>query len=177
MPELTSFDTTDKGTLRPDEELLESAGDKFVLIKLPYFSWEIYFPEDVSLDDFITLFTIYYTPEIMDIIIKNTNNYARKPRNKLVSCTGANEWYPTCCKELYLYFAIRIYMTLVVFNEIFDYWNTTSIMPTHEITKWIARDRFQELYIRVRLAGMGIEGVYAKVSKALFISFLFFIKF
>jgi hypothetical protein len=77
MPELTVFDSTDKGTLRPDKELLESTGDKFVPIKLPDFDWEIHLPENTSPDNPITLFTIYYTPEIMDMIIKNTNNYTR----------------------------------------------------------------------------------------------------
>ncbi len=38
MLELIVFDSTDKGTLRPDEEPLESTGDKFVPIKLPHFS-------------------------------------------------------------------------------------------------------------------------------------------
>jgi hypothetical protein len=50
-------------------------------------------------------------------------------------------------------------------------------MPTHEITKWMARDRFQELHMWVQLAGIGAKGVYAKVSKAPLISFLFFVKF
>ncbi len=68
-------------------------------------------------------------------------------------------------------------MILVVFNKISDYWDKTKIMPMHEIIKWITRDRFQELYIRVRLAGMGVEGAYVKVSKAPLISFLFFVKF
>jgi hypothetical protein len=69
MVELIVFDFIDKGTLRPDKEPLESIGDKFVLIKLPYFDWEIYLLKNVSLDNLITLFTIYYTPEIMDIIV------------------------------------------------------------------------------------------------------------
>jgi len=37
MAELTVFDSTDKGTLRPDEEPLESIGDKFNHMKLPHF--------------------------------------------------------------------------------------------------------------------------------------------
>ncbi len=75
MLELTVFDSTNKGTLRSDEEPLESIGDKFVPIKLPDFSWEIHLPENTSPDDPITLFTMYYTPEIMDMIVENTNNY------------------------------------------------------------------------------------------------------
>ena len=149
MPNLTVFDSTDKGTLRPDEEPLESTGDKFVPMKLPHFDWKIPFPEDTSPDDPITLFIIYYIPKIIDMIIENTNNCARKSRNELVSRARVKEWYPTCRGELYLYFAIRIYITLVVLNEISDYWDKTKIIPMHEITKWIARDRFQELYMRV----------------------------
>ncbi len=75
MPDDTVFDPTDKGTLRPDEEPLESTGDQFVPMKLPHFDWQIHLPEHTSPDDPITLFTMYYTPEIIDMIIKNTNNY------------------------------------------------------------------------------------------------------
>ena len=102
----------------------------------------------------------------MDMIVQNTNNYIRQPKDDLQPFARANGWYPTDRGELYLYFAIRIYMTLVVLNEISDYWDKTKIMPTHEITKWISRDRFQELHIRVRLAGMEADGPYTKVSKA-----------
>jgi hypothetical protein len=77
MPENIVFDPTDKGILRPDEESLESQGDQFVPMKLPHFGWEIHLPENVSPDDPITLFTIYYTPEVMNIIVQNTNNYVR----------------------------------------------------------------------------------------------------
>jgi hypothetical protein len=174
MPNLTVFDSTDKGTLRPDKEPFESIGDKFVPIKLPHFDWEIHLPEDISPDDPITLFTIYYTPKIMDMIVENTNNYARKSRNELAPRTRIKEWYLTCRGELYLYFAIRIYIILVVLNEISDYWDKTKIMSPHEITKWMARDRFQELHMRVRLAGMAVKGAYVKVSKALLYFVLIF---
>jgi hypothetical protein len=48
-------------------------------MQLPLFSWEITLPEDVSLDDSITLFTIYYTLEIINLIVEKTNTYLRKP--------------------------------------------------------------------------------------------------
>ncbi len=69
MVELTVFNSTNKGTLIPDKEPLELIGDKFVPMKLPHFDWEIHLPENVSPNDPITLFTIYYTPEIIDIIV------------------------------------------------------------------------------------------------------------
>ena len=91
MAELTVFDSTDKGTLRPDEEPLESAGDKFVPMKLPYFGWEIHLPENTSPDDPITLFTIYYTSEIIDLIIEHTNNYIREPKDNTRPYTRVNK--------------------------------------------------------------------------------------
>jgi hypothetical protein len=110
----------------------------------------------------------------MDIIIENTNNYTRKSRNELAFRARIKEWYLICRGELYLYFTIRIYIILVVLNEISDYWNKTKIMPIYEIIKWIARDRFQEFHMRVRLAGMAIKGTYIKVSKALLYFVLMF---
>jgi hypothetical protein len=91
MPELTVFDITDKGTLRLNEESLESTGDKFVPMKLPYFSWEIHLPENTSPDDPITLFIIYYTSEIMDLIIEYTNNYMREPKDNTRPYARVNE--------------------------------------------------------------------------------------
>ena len=135
-------------------------------MKLPHFDWEIHLPENVSPDDPITLFTMYYTPKIMDMIIENTNNYARKSRNELAPRARVKEWYPTCCEELYLYFAIRIYITLYVQNEISDYWIKGNFTPYHDVIQKMPRNRFQELYMRVRLAETGTKGAYAKVSKA-----------
>jgi hypothetical protein len=166
MPELTVFDPTDKGTLRPDEEPLESTGEKFLPIKLPHFDWEIHLPENVSPDDPITLFTMYYTPEIIDMIVQNTNNYMRAPKDDSRPYARANQWHPTDRGELYLYFAIRIYMTLYVQNEISDYWIKGNFTPYHDIIQKMPRNRFQELHMRVRLAETGTKGAYAKVSKA-----------
>jgi hypothetical protein len=79
MPNNTVFDSTDKGTLRPNEDLLQKQGNTFKPMQLSQFGWEITLPEDVSLVNPITLFTIYYIPEILHLIVKKTNYYIRKP--------------------------------------------------------------------------------------------------
>jgi hypothetical protein len=66
MLEDTVFDSTDKGTLRPNAKPLRKKGDAFNLVKLPDFSWEIPLLKHMSPDDLITLFTMYYAPEIID---------------------------------------------------------------------------------------------------------------
>jgi len=66
--------------------------------------------------------------------------------------------------EIYVYFALRIYITLYVCNEISDYWDIKDFIPIHPISKEMSRDRFQELYICIWLAGKEAVGLYAKVS-------------
>jgi hypothetical protein len=69
----------------------------------------------------ITLFTMYYSPEIMDLIIKKTNEYNREPKDDSCPRARAIKWYPTYRGELYVYFVIRIYITLYICNKIIDY--------------------------------------------------------
>jgi hypothetical protein len=121
MPEQTIFDPTNKGTLRPNAKPIRKKGDKFEPMKLPNWDWEIHLPDTVSPDEPISLFTMYYTPELIDLIVEKTNQYSREARDLTRPHARANNWYPTCRGEIYLYFAIRIYMTLIVCNEITDY--------------------------------------------------------
>ena len=55
-------------------------------------------------------------------------------------------------------------MTLHVENEISNYWKTSQNTPVHPVSSYISRDRFQELYIRVRLVGKEAKGPYEKVG-------------
>lgn len=164
MSDKTVFDSTDKGTLRPNEPPLIRPGKVFEPMKLPDFSRRICLPNHVSLLDPITLFTLYYTPEIIDWIVEQTNNHIRLPKDPASTSARSMAWYPTWSTEIYIYLAIRIYMTIHVENEIPDYWKTKDLAPVHSISKHMARDRFQELHMRFRLAGCDAVGPYERVS-------------
>jgi hypothetical protein len=69
MSKDTMFDSTDRGTLRPNAKPLRKKGDMFYSMDLPEFGWEIILLENVSFDNPIILFTMYYTLEIMDIMV------------------------------------------------------------------------------------------------------------
>jgi hypothetical protein len=60
---------TDKGTKQSNTKPLLKARHKFILIILLDFDFKIIFSDNVSLNDFISLFTMYYTPEIINIIV------------------------------------------------------------------------------------------------------------
>jgi hypothetical protein len=78
MPEDIVFDPTDRGTLRPNTKPLQKKRDAFKPMELPDFGWDITLPENASSDDPIILFNLYYTPEIIDLIVEKTNDYMRK---------------------------------------------------------------------------------------------------
>jgi hypothetical protein len=89
MPENAEFDPTDQGTLCPNILLLQKKREYFDPIEIPDFELEITFLKHIFSNDPITLFTLYYTPEIMSTIVSNTNSYSRKPKESLKPCSRA----------------------------------------------------------------------------------------
>jgi hypothetical protein len=79
MPKDVINDPTDKGTKRPNAKPIITAAHEFFPIYLPDFDFKITFPDNVSPDDPISLFTIYYTSEIVKQIVQYTNDYQQKP--------------------------------------------------------------------------------------------------
>jgi hypothetical protein len=91
MPEDTVFNSTNKGTLRPNTKLLRKKGDAFKPMELPGFSYEITLLEYTSPNDPITLFTLYYMPEIIDLIVEKMNDYMREPKDNSLPFTRVNK--------------------------------------------------------------------------------------
>jgi hypothetical protein len=69
MSEGTVPDLMDRGTQRLNAFPLQSKEDKFILINCPDFEFEITLFMDVSADNPITFFTLYYTPKIIESIV------------------------------------------------------------------------------------------------------------
>jgi Transposase IS4 len=147
IPENTITNTTDPGTYWPKALVLKTKSNHFEPIKLPDFEPEIHFPNYMSPDDLIIIFTLYYTPEIIEQIIKSTNLNSRQLKDPSKPKAQAYSWVLTTSGEIYIYFVICIYMTLYIENKIADYWNTQKVILIYPISKYITRDRFQEFYI------------------------------
>jgi hypothetical protein len=71
-------DPTNQGTQRSNASSLQSKKDKFILINCPDFEFKITLLINVSADDPITLFILYYTFKIIESIVQHTNNAVRK---------------------------------------------------------------------------------------------------
>lgn len=53
------YESTDKGTLRPNVPPLPASGDIYIPMKLPDYPAEIRVPDNVNRDDPVDLFTVY----------------------------------------------------------------------------------------------------------------------
>lgn len=171
MAEGTQYDPTDTGTLRPNATPLEKKGTRFEPMECPDFDMEIQLPPHACASDPITLFTLYFPPEIIQSIVQCTNNYQREPRDPTKLNSRVLNWRPTCEKEIYVFLSIKIYMTVFPLNRVEDYWDTRSGTPYHHITKYMARDRFQELKMRYRICGPETTDIYQRVSLILLFGF------
>ena len=81
MPEGTKFDTTDPGTLRPDTKPLETPGIQFEPMELEEKVFKITLPDTTNPNDPLSLWELYYTPEMINQIVIYTNNYIRKAQD------------------------------------------------------------------------------------------------
>jgi hypothetical protein len=69
MPKDIIDNLTNIGTKRSNTKPLLKTRRQFTLIILPDFDFEITFLDDVSPDNLIILFIMYYISEIIDIIV------------------------------------------------------------------------------------------------------------
>ena len=108
MAEDVVQDSTDPGTLRPNEKAFTEIKSEFFPMEIPPFAEAITIPPGYQ-DDSFELFLLYYTPKIIDMIVLYTNSHIRTPQKesfKKEACTLA--WRPTTRWEIYQYYGIRL---------------------------------------------------------------------
>jgi hypothetical protein len=69
MRENIKNNLTNSATKRPNSPLLKKLGSYFIPIELDDFGYKITLPDHVSPNDLISLFTLYYTLEIVKKIV------------------------------------------------------------------------------------------------------------
>ena len=163
MQEHTEADPTDPGTLRPNQQPLQSHGDHFEPLECPPFDHTITLPPGVDPSDPINLFLLYYNSDMVDLMVESTNEALRTPSDPEKVHSRAHSWYSTTTPEIYTYFAMRIYMTIIDLPEVPNYWDQSCICPKHPITNYINRNRFQELHTRFRYTPPSVKDIFKRV--------------
>jgi hypothetical protein len=170
VSEATEYDPTDEGTLRPDEDPIQEQGDHFKPMEIEVRAACIHLPVAIQYYNAYALFRQYFTKAIVESIVEYTNTCSRKAYQDPCSQSKMEGWFDTTVDEIFVFYAIRIYMTLHIENKLKDYWKTKENTPFHPITKHISRDRYLVLHVRLRICPPGTDGAYLKVSYSLYMT-------
>ena len=112
-------------------------------------NWDDYsllnLPPNIDTHDPFKLFSLFFTDEIIDKLVEQTNKYA-----KLYPLDKDNKhprlWQPTCKQELYAYFAVQIYIGITIKLYIKDYQkDLTTYSTKHIVKRYIGIVQFQQL--------------------------------
>jgi hypothetical protein len=97
-------------------------------------------PADVKTEgDFLNLF---WTDEIWENLVKNTNSYAEHHRDKNL---GAPAWKPVSVSEMKRFFGMNAFFGFVKVPERRDLWNQNSKLYKSFLSNCMTRHRFEEI--------------------------------
>lgn len=91
--------------------------------------------------DPLSLFQLYFTDDVLDLIVQETNRYAQQ----VLTAKGSDKTWSTNAAEIRAYFGFAILMGINRLPEIRDYWSTDPTLHYSPIADRISRDRFEEL--------------------------------
>lgn len=161
-------DSTDpSGTRRPNEPLQEHGGTHFVPMDHPHRDPIITCPTPKNA---LALFELFFTDDMWDLLVTNTNRNAHKERQVRAARGGngndhggskARIWYDTTVSEMHAYVAILIYMGIHPENQIKDYWKPSNIRlsPHHSILRAaMSLNRFEQLQRYFHVSDPGLDG-------------------
>nr|CAG8490330.1 11141_t:CDS:2 [Entrophospora candida] len=88
----------------------------------------------------ISNFMLFFTSEIFNQLVENSNSYAIKK-----SAGTGRDWYLLSVPGLKIWMALLIYMGLFKFPSVDDYWNLNDRSPKHKITQYMSLYRFEQV--------------------------------
>ena len=117
-----------------------------ILINNPLQHGHSQIPDSIAPDDVYSIFSLFFSDEVLVRIRDNTNQYAQfhpSPADQLYT----RKWYPTTVPELKAYIGVYIWMGLHPETTRADFWNTDPDKgPIHDrVRQAIALKRWQQL--------------------------------
>jgi hypothetical protein len=96
--------------------------------------------QELSYCDPYSIFSLFFSLEILNIIVENTNEYAKSK-----FAEKKRSWDDLTLSELKIFLAIIIYMGLFKMPSMKDYWNNKQQFPIHNITRYMTCIRFEQI--------------------------------
>ena len=165
MPEGVKPEVADAGTQRPKCQPLRKEGTAFEPLNCPKFDFKINLPPTSDPGDPYSIFSLYFSDPMLDIIVENTNKNMTRTLGPQKPYARIQSWVPLTRPEIYVYFGIQIYMGIHLENKISDYWNTNLETPDHFVRHYMSRNRFEAIHRYISISDpLGDKSVFARVS-------------
>lgn len=105
------------------------------------------YPLDLDVLHPAQVYKVFFDQEVLDLIVSETNRSARRH----LCAVGTNSssrlksWRDTDSEEIRKIFGLLLYMGLVMYPTIEDYWRTDRLYRNELVTTTMSRNRFQLL--------------------------------
>ena len=111
-------------------------------------------PSHIQPNNVYGIFSLFFTHEVLAVIVKNTNIYGAQHYRHLKTA-----WQDTSVIELRAFLGILIYRSLYPHPRHKDLWNTNPLKPIHlGLTQTLNRDRFTQLEACIHVSDPDIKG-------------------
>ena len=128
-------------------------------------------PPNVKPDDAYAIFSLFFTDDILAIIVRHINLFAAKRQTNLQQIHPNRKkrktlWKDTTICELRAFLGFLIYRSTIPFTNKHELWTADQNMPMHPILfTAITRDRCEELEASLHISDPNAGGdIFAKVS-------------
>ena len=98
-------------------------------------------PDDANA---LTYFQLYWSDDVIDLLVKNTNAYAEHIRGPNPS-SSCREWYPTTRPEMKAFLGVTLLMGLLKLPRLEDYWQKSFSYLKTQIPVVFSKTRYEQL--------------------------------
>lgn len=100
--------------------------------------------EDIDCNNPVSLYKLFFTDNILEMIIQETNKYAAQCLNNSLSSSKGHQqvWQPVTRDEINTFIGILLIMGVVQLSEIRLYWSNKRMYTNARIKNAMKRDRF-----------------------------------
>lgn len=93
------------------------------------------------------IFNRFFTPDLIEVLVTETNRYARGKE--------AVNWVDTSAEEIRAFLGVTIWMGLKQVPDLYDYWSNSTVLSVDGIKHVFPRKRYEELLHNLHCADNG----------------------
>jgi hypothetical protein len=128
--------------------------------KLVLSSLIINLPDGVNVNSPLDIFLLFFSDEVLNIIVSNTNGYAEEKRaNQAELRVNPRPWTDLTLEELKVWIAIVIYRGIHKESELKLCWNLDTNLPIHRTSRMMILVRYEQIKRFIHISSPSQEKV------------------